>query len=395
RRRRGAPGADAQGVRRGAGRRRGAAGRRAGRAGRRRRRDRRQPRGGRGPDPRGHEDRPLAARAPHAAGRPDAPLHRARPRGAAGLPRHLGTEPLRAAPRRVPGRARVRLLLHVQPGRDPADHRLRGAVAGARRPDPGVSGGLRRGAMIIQGTTHRGDVQDRADVVVVGTGAGGGTLAAYLAERGWDVVMLEKGGFFRAEDFTQREEDAMAAFNGRRGLDASDDNSVFLTYAEAVGGCTVHYWGDSFRTPPDRLERWRSEHGLEWMTPAELDPHWEAIERELGIHICEEQLFNENNRLVRQGCEALGFEGGAVPTARVDCIGCGWTQFGCAYNRKSSQLITTIPRVSKSGGRVYSDARVERILIESGRAVGVEGSLIDREREGLRGRVGVGWEHVV
>ncbi|MBI4544267.1 MAG: GMC family oxidoreductase N-terminal domain-containing protein, partial [Gemmatimonadetes bacterium] len=232
--------------------------------------------------------------------------------------------------------------------------------------------------MIIQGTHHRGDVRDRSDAVVIGTGAGGGTLAAYLAERGWDVVMLEKGGFFRAEDFSQREEQAMADFNGRRGFDATVDNAVFLTYAEAVGGCTVHYWGDSFRTPADRLEQWRTARGVDWMTPAELDPHWAAIEQELGIHIAEERLFNENNRLVRQGCEALGIEGGAVPTARVDCIGCGWTQFGCAYNRKSSQLITTIPRVSRAGGRIYSDARIERVVVEQGRAVAVEGSLLDR-----------------
>jgi len=243
--------------------------------------------------------------------------------------------------------------------------------------------------VIVVGAHRRGDVVERCDVVVVGTGAGGGTLAAYLAERGWDVVMLEKGGFFRAEDFTQREEDALAAFNGRRGFDATEDNAVFLTYAEAVGGTTVHYWGDSFRTPPDRLERWRARFGLEWMTPEELGPHFEAIERELGIHVAEEGLFNENNRLVRRGCEALGIEGAAVPTARVDCIGCGWTQFGCAYNRKSSQLITTIPRVSRAGGRIYSDARAERILVRGGRAVGVEGSLLERGTGRPRGRVRV------
>lgn len=232
--------------------------------------------------------------------------------------------------------------------------------------------------MIIQGTTRHEAVTDRADVVVVGTGAGGGTLAAYLAERGWNVVMLEKGGFFRAEDFSQREDDAMADFNGRRGLDATADNAFFLNYAEAVGGCTVHYWGDSFRTPADRLARWRERSGLDWMTEAELNPHWDAIEKELGIHITPEALFNDNNKLVRAGCEKLGIEGHAPPTARVDCIGCGWTQFGCAYNRKSSQLITTIPRVSKAGGRIYSDARVERIIVENGRARGVEGHLYDR-----------------
>lgn len=240
--------------------------------------------------------------------------------------------------------------------------------------------------MIIQGTNQTGEVRERADVVVVGTGAGGGTLAAYLAERGWDVVMLERGGFFRAEDFSQREEDAMGAFNGRRGLDSTVDNAIFLNYAQAVGGTTVHYWGDSFRTPHDRLERWRREHGLEWMTPEELDPHFERIEEELGIHIAGENLFNENNRLVRQGCEALGVDGHAVPTARIDCIACGWTQFGCAYNRKTSQLITTIPRISKQGGRIYSDALVDRLIVEGGRATGVEGHFLDRATNQPRGR---------
>lgn len=249
--------------------------------------------------------------------------------------------------------------------------------------------------MIIQGTHATGDVRDRADVVVVGTGAGGGTLAAYLAARGWDVVMLERGGFFRAEDFSQREDEAMAAFNGRRGMDTSDDNGIFLSYAQAVGGTTVHYWGDSFRTPVDRLERWREGSGIDWMTEPALAPHFDAIESELGIHIAGENLFNENNRLVRAGCEALGVHGDAVPTARVDCIACGWTQFGCAYNRKTSQLITTIPRVSKRDGRIYSDARAEGLIVEGGRARGVRGVLVDRATGRARGRLEVRADTVV
>ncbi|HEX7051419.1 MAG TPA: GMC family oxidoreductase N-terminal domain-containing protein [Longimicrobiales bacterium] len=249
--------------------------------------------------------------------------------------------------------------------------------------------------MILQGTRHAGDVRDRADVVVIGTGAGGGTLGAYLAERGWDVVMVERGGFFRAEDFSQREDEAMAAFNGRRGMDSTVDNAIFLNYAQAVGGTTVHYWGDSFRTPEDRLQRWREENGLDWMTPADLNPHWDAIEAELGIHVAGEALFNENNRLIRQGCELLGVEAAPPPTARVDCLACGWTQFGCAYNRKSSQLITTIPRISKAGGRIYSDARADRLLMANGRATGVEGVLLDRETDQPRARFHIDADVVV
>lgn len=240
--------------------------------------------------------------------------------------------------------------------------------------------------MIIQGTQYQGDLREKADVVIIGTGAGGGTLGCYLAERGWKVAMIEKGGFFTAQDFTQREQDAMADFNGRRGLDSTKDNSLFLNYAEAVGGCTVHYWGDSFRTPTDRLERWRTQLGIDWLIESELNPHWDIIEKELGIHIAEDRLFNENNRLVKAGCEKLGVDGHAVPTARVDCIACGWTQFGCAYNRKSSQLITTIPRISKSEGRIFSDAKVNRIIVENGKATGVEGDFIQRDTHQPRGK---------
>jgi choline dehydrogenase-like flavoprotein len=239
--------------------------------------------------------------------------------------------------------------------------------------------------MIVQGAGRADAVRDRADVIVVGTGSGGGTLAAYLAERGWDVVMVEKGAFLRAEQFSQREEEAMADFNGRRGLDSTTDNAIFLNYAEAVGGSTVHYWGDSFRAPADRLERWRREHGVEWLSEAELNPHWDVIEQELGIHITPEHLFNENNRLVREGCEKLGIEGHAPPTARIDCIGCGWTQFGCTYNRKTSQLITTIPRVSKTGGRIYSDARVSGLIRDGDTVTGVAGEFVDRESKRATG----------
>src|SRR5437667_11907372 len=60
-----------------------------------------------------------------------------------------------------------------------------------------------RGGSVIQfsDTFGKADREERADVVVVGTGAGGAAVAAELAEGGRDVVMIEEGGFYSAKDF--------------------------------------------------------------------------------------------------------------------------------------------------------------------------------------------------
>src|SRR5262249_54172349 len=147
----------------------------------------------------------------------------------------------------------------------------------------------------------------RADVCVIGTGAGGAVVAAILAEAGAKVVVLEKGGFYTAEDFSQREDDMLRKVEGGRGFTTSTDGTATLTYGERVGGSPVHYWADTFPLPADRLQLWNEHHGVEH-TMESLAPSFARVSQALHVGPAPETMLNENNRLVRTGMAALGWQ---------------------------------------------------------------------------------------
>lgn len=245
-------------------------------------------------------------------------------------------------------------------------------------------------AGVIEGAALRGDRREETDVVVIGSGAGGASVAMRLAEAGLRVVVLERGGYYTGladpvdpskpgrGTLNQREDDMLARIDGGRGLTTTGDGHVALTYGNCVGGATVHYWADTYRAPPDRLERWERGFGLEGRDVETLRPYYEQIERDLHVHPAGETFYNGNNKRFRAGIEALGWHGEAVPQARKGCVRSGYCMQGCSYDAKQSMLVTYVPRALRAGARVYSDCRVESIEVEGGRAAGVTASLLDR-----------------
>jgi hypothetical protein len=102
-----------------------------------------------------------------------------------------------------------------------------------------------------------------ADVVVVGSGAGGGMLAAELVKAGLSVVVLEKGGYFTPQsDFSRwREIDAFANTFEQGGLCGTKDGNIAVLAGACVGGGTTINWCASFRTPDFILEEWDTAFG--------------------------------------------------------------------------------------------------------------------------------------
>src|SRR5512135_1057053 len=116
--------------------------------------------------------------------------------------------------------------------------------------------------MIITGDQIHSDLRLQAEVCVIGSGAGGAVAAKELAAAGRDVVLLEQGGHYTKEDFTQREDEMMPLLYEDMGQRATTDGSIIILQGRNVGGSTVHNLCYSFRTPAPILEMWRREDGI-------------------------------------------------------------------------------------------------------------------------------------
>src|SRR5687767_8043186 len=103
-----------------------------------------------------------------------------------------------------------------------------------------------------------------ADVVVVGTGAGGAAIAAELAEGGMSVVMLEEGGHYTSRDFTSDAPSMIKKLyrNAGTSMIMGKPNIIF-SEGRCVGGSTVINGGICWRTPEKILDFWQRAFGVE------------------------------------------------------------------------------------------------------------------------------------
>jgi choline dehydrogenase-like flavoprotein len=215
---------------------------------------------------------------------------------------------------------------------------------------------------VIEKLAERGgDLVTRAEVCVIGSGAGGAVAAAELAAGGRDVVVLEQGEHWTSRDFTQREDEMLPRLFEEAGMRQTVDGAVTILQGRSIGGSTVHNLCYAFRTPPAILRMWREEHALPELTDAALAGSFERVEANLRVKPIREDEVNTLNRLLRAGAEALGYSGFVTRHNRENCVKAGYCLLGCSYDAKQSMLVTYVPRASEAGARVYAGARAERI----------------------------------
>ena len=225
----------------------------------------------------------------------------------------------------------------------------------------------------IQPLHVQGDLTLTADVVVVGSGAGGGVIAGELAAAGKDVMVVEKGGYYSESDFNGREAEMTQKLYLRRGTLATKDLGMIVLAGSCLGGGTIVNWSTSLRTPDDVLEEWERDFGFTGVTTAEYKAGFDAIERRIGVNTAD-SAPNANNAALARGCDALGHPWRPIPRNASACEQrCGACGYGCPYGRKQSTMITYLQDASDRGARFVVNCQIERVLIEAGRAVGVEG----------------------
>ncbi len=231
---------------------------------------------------------------------------------------------------------------------------------------------------------------ERFDVVVVGSGAGGGVVAGELADRGRNVLLLEAGPHRTAADFTRWEAKAnhdiwwpvrFAPING------GADGVMPLLAGRCVGGTTTVNTKVALRAAGHDYEKWHAASGLlgaggEPFSASDLDPYYERVEQRLGVR--ERADWKKSVRTVEPGFRALGSTLEPVHSyTDVNCMSCGSCLQGCPTNAGKSTLNTYIHDAWARGRlELRAEAPVDRVVIEGGEATGVE--YTDRDGRAVR-----------
>lgn len=210
----------------------------------------------------------------------------------------------------------------------------------------------------------------RQDAVIVGSGAGGGVMAYELARRGLQVTVVEAGARWDPVTFEHDELEMFARTYKSGGLQTTKDNNMLIIQGATVGGSTVINNAIWLRADLDRvLDSWAEAGAIVPREP--LVEGYAALERALHVEPLAPTLANRGSNIFLDGCEALGIRGGYLRNNRRDCIGCGWCNYGCRYNRKTSMLVTCIPWAEARGAQVLDRCTNVEVRAGGGTARGV------------------------
>lgn len=262
-------------------------------------------------------------------------------------------------------------------------------AANGRAPDVFAPGGW---------VPMRDYAEDEVDFVIVGTGAGGGTLACKLAEAGFSVIAMDAGAYWRPlEDFASDEMHQRKLYwTDERIVDGNDPLSMGSNNSgKAVGGSTVHFAMVSLRFRPEWFKsRSTLGYGVDWpLDWREMWDYYREAEQALSIagpvtypwgpkrprYPYRAHPLNAAADYLAQGCEALGMDWTETPLATLSapkgrahpCVYRGFCVTGCSTNAKQSVLTTWLPRAIAAGAEIRDLAMVGRIDTRDGKATGV------------------------
>jgi len=244
---------------------------------------------------------------------------------------------------------------------------------------------------------HRLD--EPVDFAIVGTGAGGGTLACRLAQAGFSVVAFDAGAWWRPlEEFASDEAHQQKLF-WLEDRPSFGENPIKLgsnNCGKAIGGSTVHFAMVSLRFRPEWFKsRSLLGYGADWPIDwQEMWRYYSEVEQMLKIagptrypwgpkrprYPYRQHEVNAAGLVLARACEAMGVPWSATPLATLSapredappCVYRGFCVSGCSTNAKQSVLITWIPRALAAGAEIRDLAMVGRIETDhQGRASGV------------------------
>jgi len=198
------------------------------------------------------------------------------------------------------------------------------------------------------------------DIVIIGSGAGGGTVAqelASLCQDGLRIVVLEKGPRLRDDEFSGREIEMAQALYEQTGGFLTASGSLTLAMGCGYGGSTTVYTGTSIIAPERVIQRWNVP-GLSF---EEIERRSRKLMEQNNVHYLEEQLINENNQLFVKGCRRLGYRVQQFPVNVRGCKGSSLCNLGCPNQAKQGTNRVQLPAAERAGVEVVTRCEALRL----------------------------------
>jgi choline dehydrogenase-like flavoprotein len=213
------------------------------------------------------------------------------------------------------------------------------------------------------------------DVLVVGSGAGGGNAAEIFAKAGLKVILIDEGPLKTKKDFKMDEGNAYMDLYQDGGGRVTLDNAIKILQGRCVGGGTTVNWTSSFRTPHETLKHWLKEHGLSF-TSKNMAPWFDQVEERYSISRWNMQP-NKNNQSIKFASDKMGWSHDVLKRNVNNCANLGYCGLGCPINAKQSTLITAIPNAIRKGTMLITMARAQKIETQGDKALAVECNAVD------------------
>ena len=239
------------------------------------------------------------------------------------------------------------------------------------------------------------DQQFDTDIVIIGSGAGGGIAAEQLAQAGFKVLLLEEGAYYTRDDFVMQERWAYPNLYQEGAARKTRDQAIGILQGRTVGGSTTVNWTTSIRTPQPTLDYWQSEFGLSFTGDNDLTPYFAKAEQRLNIHQWPIPP-NTNNAKLQQGCEALGWQYTVINRNVNGCANLGYCGMGCPVNAKQSMLVSTIPAALALGATLISRLSVRKLHWQGDSITGLDAVPVDQHFQPRSDiRIGIKAKHYI